>query len=678
MLPNETIPNLLITQKSPYLLQHAYNPVHWHPWGREAFETAKNLDLPVFLSIGYSTCHWCHVMAHESFEDLEVAEILNNNFICIKVDKEERPDVDSVYMSACQAMTGQGGWPLTVFLNPDQTPFHCATYIPKYSKYSYQGLMELLPEISRLWNQNRYALTERSEAVKNYLGQSEQKSQGKEPDKSLLDTGYQQFKKGYDPINGGFHKAPKFPSPHNLLFLLRYRDSEKANDALEMTEKTLIQMYRGGLFDHIGGGFSRYSTDEKWLVPHFEKMLYDNALLSLAYLETYRVTSNNLFKTVAQRTLDYVLSDLTDIRGGFYCGQDADSEGVEGKFYVFSRAEMIDLLGSEDGEFFIKWYGITEAGNFEGENILNLLDNPQYEEYPERIEAINKRLFSFRKERTQLHKDDKVLTSWNGLMIASFAKAYCILGDIRYLEAAKNAQSFIERALRDENGRLKLRWREGESAGNGILDDYAFYCFGLLTLYQCRFDVQYLTAAIKTARDIVNFFYDKTFDGCFLYASDSEQLINRPKELYDGAMPSGNAIAAQVFITLAALTGDPFWEETAYRQICFLSGNISDYPAGYSASLYAISQVLYTEKQLVCAVEGSQVPQEFLDTFRAPVFENIRIIVKTETNAELLSQICPFTADYPIEADRAAFYLCQDKVCSPPVYSLRDLIKNLS
>lgn len=678
MLSNKNIPNRLINEKSPYLLQHAYNPVDWYPWGREAFETARRLDLPIFLSIGYSTCHWCHVMAHESFEDQEIADILNTNFICIKVDREERPDVDSVYMSVCQAMTGQGGWPLTVFLTFEQAPFYCATYLPKHSKYSHQGLMDLLPEIIRLWKQNRYALTERSEAIKNYLQKNEQKLWGKDPDKSLLHTGFQQFEKEYDPVDGGFYSAPKFPSPHNFLFLLRYWITEQKEMALEMTKKSLTQMYRGGIFDHIGGGFSRYSTDERWLVPHFEKMLYDNALLSLAYLEAFRITGDHLFQIVAKRTLGYVLSELTDVRGGFYCGQDADSEGAEGKYYVFSKKEILDLLDPEDGEFYVKWYGITDSGNFEGKNILNLLDNPHYMEYPDRIAEINEKLLSFRIERTHLHKDDKVLTSWNGLMIAALAKAYRILEESRYLNAAKNAQSFIERNLRDENGRILLRWREGEAAGKGTLNDYAYYCFDLLELYRSTFHAEYLETAINTAKDIIDFFYDKTSDGCYLYASDSEQLISRPKELYDGAMPSGNAIAAQVFTGLAALTAEPFWEDYAYRQVCFLAGNISDYPAGYSASLTAISQALDSGRQLVCVFDSLQIPREFLEAFRTAAFENIEIIVKTKSNAGILSRICPFTADYPIEEGRAALYLCQNKVCCPPVYSLGALIRILS
>lgn len=671
------IPNHLLEEKSPYLLQHAYNPVHWFPWGSDAFEKAKKEDKPVFLSIGYSTCHWCHVMAHESFEDEEVAQLLNNYFVCIKVDREERPDIDSVYMSVCQAMTGQGGWPLTVFMTPEQTPFYCATYIPKHPKYGSQGMMELLPEISRLWKENRHTLMEQGEAVREYLNQQRTLSAKKEPTIDLLKTAAAQFKRGFDPVNGGFNRAPKFPSPHNLLFLLQYGTLEQDQDVIAMVEKTLEQMYRGGMFDHIGGGFSRYSTDEKWLVPHFEKMLYDNALLAYSYLEAYHLSNKNLYKLVAERVLEYVKRELLDEKGGFYCGQDADSDGIEGKFYVFTLDEIKKFLGRQESKEFIKWYTMTKEGNFEGKFIPNLLENPDFHEYPSSISQINDELYSYRKSRTNLHKDDKVLTSWNSLMIVAFAKAYRILGKQSYYELAQKAQTFIADSLSDEHGRLKLRWRKGQAVGHGILDDYAFYCWGLLELYQCHYDVTYLAMAVKTATDIITFFHDEKSEGYFLYASDSEQLISRPKELYDGAMPSGNGIAAQVFVLLAQLTGETHWEDIAYQQLCFLAGNISDYPTGYTASLSAMSKVLYPGKQLVCVIEGECAPEEILNVFRDPLFQNVSIIIKTPTNTKQLSKLCPFTDNYPLETGRTAFYLCQNQICTAPVYSIKELMKLL-
>ncbi len=612
-------------------------------------------------------------MAHESFEDSEVAKLLNEYFVCIKVDREERPDIDAVYMSICQAMTGQGGWPLTVFMTPEQTPFFCATYIPKLPKYGSAGLMDLLPGIYRLWKDNREALMKQGDSVMDYLRQNEALSTSQKPSKSLLTSAVNQFVQSYDPVNGGFHKAPKFPSPHNILFLLKYGYYEKDDKALQMAEKTLEQMYRGGIFDHIGGGFSRYSTDEQWLVPHFEKMLYDNALLVYTYLEAYQLTKKKVYEIAARRTLDYILDELQDNGGGFYCGQDADSDGVEGKYYVFTPDEILQLLGSEDGMKWNQWYHITREGNFEGENIPNLLLNPQYELYPDMISELNKKLYHYRLSRTSLHKDDKVLTSWNGLMIAAFAKAYSILGEKRYYEAAIKAQKFISAALTDDNGRLKLRWRQDEVIGTGILDDYAFYCFGLLELYKCDFNPEFLGLADKIATNIVTYFHDESSGGYYLYASDGEQLISRPKELYDGAIPSGNALTAQVFMTLSSLTGKIHWKETAYQQLQFLSGNIADYPAGHTASLIAMIPSLYPSYQLVCVAEHDSISPEILTAFHDIPFSEMDILIKTRENEELLSTICPFTKDYPIETGKTAFYLCKNQTCTAPVYSLEQL-----
>ena len=673
MSNNNKLPNGLINEKSPYLQQHAYNPIHWYPWGNNAFEKAKSEDKPIFLSIGYSTCHWCHVMAHESFEDLEVAKLLNEYFICIKVDREERPDIDAVYMSVCQAMTGQGGWPLTVFMTPEQTPFYCATYIPKSSQYHSQGLMFLLPEIHKLWMSQRDTLLKQGDTIIHYLKQNEALSLSQEPCISLLTSATTQFKQEFDSTYGGFHTAPKFPSPHNLLFLIKYGYYEKDDYAIKMAEKTLEQMYRGGIFDHIGGGFSRYSTDEQWLVPHFEKMLYDNALLAYTYLEAYQITRKNIYKIAAKRTLDYVLIELQDAEGGFYCGQDADSDGIEGKYYIFTPEEIIDLLGSQSGTEWNEWYQITEKGNYEGKNIPNLLSNHEFELYPNAISEWNKQVYAYRLSRTTLHKDDKVLTSWNGLMITAFAKAYSVLGENQYYDAAIKAQNFISTKLTNENDRLMLRWRHDEVVGMGILDDYAFYCFGLLELYKCKFNPEFLQLAEKLATNMVTYFHDKESGGYFLYASDSELLISRPKELYDGAIPSGNAMAAQVFMALSALTGKVHWKETAYRQLQFLAGNSKHYPSGHTASLIAMMSILYPSYQLVCVAENDAISSEIQVPFHDTSFNNVDIIIKTPQNEKILSTICPFTKEYPIEPGKTAFYLCKDQTCARPVYSLDEL-----
>ncbi len=673
MCNNSKKHNLLINEKSPYLQQHAYNPINWFPWGNKAFDKAKNEDKPIFLSIGYSTCHWCHVMAHESFEDLEVAELLNEYYVCIKVDREERPDIDAVYMSVCQAMTGQGGWPLTIFMTPEQTPFYCATYIPKSPQYHSQGMLHLLPEIHKLWMNQRDTLFKQGDAIIHYLKQNETKSQSQEPCISLLTSAATQFKQEFDSTNGGFHTAPKFPAPHNLLFLMEYACYEKDSYALKMAVKTLEQMYRGGIFDHIGGGFSRYSTDGKWLVPHFEKMLYDNALLAYTYLEAYQITRKNIYKIVAKRTLDYVLNELQDTEGGFYCGQDADSDGVEGKFYIFTPEEIINLLGFQSGSEWNQWYQITEKGNYEGKSIPNLLSNREFELYPNAISEWNKQVYTYRLSRTALHKDDKVLTSWNGLMIAAFAKAYSVLGENQYFDAAIKAQQFISTKLTNEKGRLMLRWRHGEVVGMGILDDYAFYCFGLLELYKCKFNPEFLKLAIQLASDILTYFHDKESGGYYLYASDSEQLISRPKELYDGALPSGNAIAAQVFMTLSALTGEVHWKEIGYQQLQFLAGNIKHYPSSHTASLIAMTSLLYPTYQLVCVTENGSISPEILTTFHHTPFNKVDILIKTPENESVLSTICPFTKEYPIETGKTAFYLCKNQTCARPVYSLDDL-----
>ena len=406
-------------------MQHAYNPVKWFPWGEEAFTIAKKEDKPIFLSIGYSTCHWCHVMAHESFEDQEIAKILNENFISIKVDREERPDVDSVYMTVCQALTNQGGWPLTIIMTPEQKPFFAGTYFPKDSRYNMLGLKDILYSIITYWKDDRNKLISTSESILEELNNYyKSESKGSELSFNILDNGYNQMADSFDSKYGGFRAAPKFPTPHQIMFLLRYYQTSNNIKAEQMVQKTLDSMYRGGLFDHIGFGFSRYSTDNKWLVPHFEKMLYDNALLIIAYLEGFEVCKNQLYKDIAIKTLEYVFRVNAREQGGFYCAEDADSEGEEGKYYLFSAEQIINILGEEDGTYFNKYFDITKAGNFEGRNIPNLINNIDYNEQNDRIDELSKRILDYRDSRMKLHKDDKILTSWNGLMIVALAKAF--------------------------------------------------------------------------------------------------------------------------------------------------------------------------------------------------------------------------------------------------------------
>ncbi|MEA4919778.1 MAG: thioredoxin domain-containing protein [Clostridiaceae bacterium] len=665
------IPNRLINEKSPYLLQHAYNPVNWYPWGEEAFALAKKEDKPIFMSIGYSTCHWCHVMAHESFEDNDVAEALNRDFIAIKVDREERPDIDAVYMKVCQALTGAGGWPLSVLMTPDQKPFWAGTYLPKTSSYGGFGIMELLAEVKRQWDIGREKLLESGDRITSFLKQSEAKGIGRKGfDKTLLKEAVKAFENSYDSQWGGFGSMPKFPIPHELIFLMRYSVLVDDDIALKMAEHTLEQMYRGGIFDHVGGGFSRYSTDEKWLVPHFEKMLYDNALLILANTEAYAITGRRLYRRIAENTAEYVLRELTDNKGAFYCGQDADSQGEEGSYYLFTKGEIEEVLGREDSNIFCRWFGITEAGNFEGRNILNLLDNQDYEKDNGSIMGLAKNLYEYRLKRMPLHKDDKVLTSWSSLMIAALAKAGRIFESQAYTAAAKRAQSFIKEKMTGEDGGLRLRWREGEAAYDGQIDDYAFYAFALLELYQTTFGVYFLKEAADVAEKMLMLFRDEEKGGLFLYSKEGEQLISRPKQTYDGAIPSGNAVAAEVLERLWKLTGEIKWRKEAGSQLAFLADDAWEYPMGHSMALTAALNELYASEELVCVTAEEQMPQDLLAFLRDHA---IAVLLKTPENGDELAKVAPFTSGYPVPQKGTVCYLCRDGACAAPVDSLSAL-----
>lgn len=667
-------PNKLINEKSPYLLQHANNPINWFPWGEEAFEIAKKEDKPIFLSIGYSTCHWCHVMAYESFEDEEVAKIMNDNFIAIKVDREERPDVDSVYMTVCQALTGHGGWPLTIIMTPDQKPFFAGTYYPKRSRYNMPGIIDILFSVSKEWRDNKNKIISSS---KNILSQLDTFFEGKSTNSKLsskvLENGYNQLKHAFDKNYGGFGSAPKFPMPHKIMFLLRYHKTHKNIKALEMAEKTLDSMYKGGLFDHIGFGFSRYSTDNKWLVPHFEKMLYDNALLIIAYLEAYEVTKNKLYKDVAIKSLDYVFRELRDEKGGFYCAEDADSEGEEGKYYVFNPLEILEVLGAEDGEYFNDHFDITPTGNFEGKNIPNLINNKNFNKKDSKINALSEQVLEYRSSRMKLHKDDKILTSWNGLMIAALGKAYKVLEDERYFEYAQKAVDFIYENLIDKDGRLLARYRDEESLHKAYLDDYAFLCFGLIELYESSFDVAYLKKAIDLNENMIDLFFDNKKQGFFLYGEDGEKLIARPKELFDGAMPSGNSVAAYNLIKLARITGDANLEDMAERQLNYICGALLSEEINHSFFLIAASFALNPSKELICLIKDEIDKEKVKDLLREKQTFNLTIIIKTEYNKKEIEEIIPFIKDYNFVNDKSTYYLCEGKSCLAPVNDINEL-----
>lgn len=628
-------------------------------------------------------------MEQESFENNTIAELLNREYICVKVDREERPDVDAVYMSVCQAMNGQGGWPLTIIMTPACRPFFSGTYLPPKARYGRVGLEELLTAVAGQWKTNRGKLLDSAGRIEAYLKEQERATVSAEPGMDLVHQAFRQFAGNFDKKNGGFGGAPKFPTPHNLLFLMEYGTREKKREALTMAETTLVQMYRGGIFDHIGGGFSRYSTDERWLVPHFEKMLYDNALLALAYVEAFGLTGRELYGGVARKILAYVGAELTDAQGGFYCGQDADSDGVEGKYYVFTPKEICRVLGENAGLAFCDRYGITEHGNFEGKSIPNLLGNEAYEEdvnagntKAEQAEneltiADLQKLYEYRLQRTRLHKDDKILVSWNGWMICACAKAGAVLGETEYVDLAVRAEAFIRKNLA-RNGRLMVRYRDGDAAGEGKLDDYACYILALLELYRVTFQEEYLARASAWAETMIEQFFDRERGGFYLTAKDGEQLIVRTKETYDGAMPSGNSAAARGLQQLAQITGESKWQEILDQQLRYLAGAMEGYPSGHSYALLTMMNVLYLSKELVCTISPavSDTEQKTLLNRLAYLSETVpglAVVVKTADNEMELAKLAPYTRDYLVPEDGMLFYLCSSSRCLPPVEKLEQL-----
>ena len=638
--------NHLKDQTSPYLLQHAENPVDWHPWGEEAFRRAKEEDKPVFLSIGYSTCHWCHVMAHESFEDPEIAAILNRYFISIKVDKEERPDIDSIYMAVCQAFTGSGGWPTTIFMTADQKPFFAGTYFPKTARYGSVGLKELLLAIHEKWEDGRDALLRSADEITAVLNRNQ--APASQTDETLIDGAVQWYKQNFDASFGGFGQAPKFPAPHNLLFLMQQYEKHGDREALEMAETTLRQMYAGGLFDHVGYGFCRYSTDRFYLVPHFEKMLYDNALLILTYCKACELTSQPLYREIAEKTASYVLSEMTDPDGGFYSAQDADSDGEEGKYYVFTPEEITRLLGEADGAAFCDHFGITKTGNFEGKSIPNLLQaqDPAETRFDRFLPAVRQ----YRRQRTRLHTDDKVLTSWNALMIAALCRLYRCSRNRQYLRAAEKAQQFLESRLCSRDT-LYVSWRDGKRGERGFLDEYASYIFALLSLYDATLDSRFLDRADRLAQKAVSQFCDPEHGGFYLYGEENETLIFRPKECYDGAIPSGNSLMAYVLVRLEALVPSEKTAEILERQLAYLSGEAKNYPAGFAMFLMALSDFLEPPVSITAVRNGE-------DLSDLPLFVPSDGIVKiSEAQAE---------NDKLINGE-TTFYVCQNHSCLPPM-----------
>ena len=670
--------NHLANEQSPYLLQHADNPVDWYPWGKEAFKKARELDRPIFLSIGYSTCHWCHVMEHESFEDDSVAKLLNDSFISIKVDREELPEIDHVYMSVCQAMTGGGGWPLTIVMTPAKEPFFAGTYFPKDKRGGRSGLFQILPMIADAWNSKRQDIMTSVGQVKNYLDQLNSKPAGNNFSTELINRAYDQFRNGFDEEYGGFFRAPKFPSPHNLIFLMRYHHSFDNKIALDMATKTLKQMRLGGIYDHIGFGFHRYSTDRHWLVPHFEKMLYDQAMIAMAYTEAYHITGEDIFAQTAREIFTYVLRDMTASEGGFFSAEDADSEGEEGKFYIWTEQEIKEVLGEDYGKEFNDIFSITTPGNYRDESSgkETRLNIPHLKNYNANgsndFESAREKLFNIREKRIHPLKDDKILTDWNGLMIAALAKAAIVLDEPVYLDAAEKAAEFVLHSI-SKGERLLKRYRNGVAALDAHLDDYAFMAWGLLELYEATFATKYLSQALDLMNIMVEDFWDDKNGGFFLGSDQSEKLIVRSKTAYDGAIPSGNSVAVMNMVKLTRITGNTNWAELAEKTIRAFSEDVNRAPTGYTLMLTGFMFDTQNSKEIVIVGDSrNRNTTKFLHTIRASYAPHKVLLFKdTSVSDNRLEQLANWTSTQNSINGKPTAYVCKNFACNQPTSDLQ-------
>ena len=674
--------NHLINEKSPYLIQHARNPVDWHPWSDEAFFKAQKENKPVFLSIGYATCHWCHVMEKESFEDEEAAGYLNDTFICIKVDREERPDIDAVYMAACKMLTGSGGWPLSIFMTPEKKPFFAATYLPRHSRGGRAGLIDICRQVKKLWAEDCEKITTSAGSIAESLQKAFAFKAADEPDDLLFEAAFNQIKSGYDPQAGGFERAPKFPTPHRLLFLLRCYHRNGDPKALEMVEKTLTAMRLGGIWDHVGFGFHRYSTDSKWLLPHFEKMLYDQAMIATAYLEAYQITRNPLFAETAEEIFAYVLRDMTSPEGAFYSAEDADSEGEEGKFYVWTTQEFRQVLNEEDCAKWEPILRLSPEGNFmdeatrqkTGANIIHLTAplekwarkwGVSAAEVRAEWDRIRDRLFRYREQRIHPLKDDKILTDWNGLMIAALAAGARILEKPEYEAAARRAADFMLEKMRDAKGRLYHRFRDGELAVEAHAADYAFLIHGLLNLFQTTFDLGFAEQARELQQVLAANFWDEEKGGFFSTPGGSAELPVRPKELYDGAIPSANSVALFNLLLLSRLTGDPQWEDRARAQIRAFAGTVKSQPTAFTYFLCALDFAMRPGEEIVITGEsGARDTRELLAALNNNFAPNRVAIVKTEQNAGQLNKFAGYTDGLEVVKGRATAHICRNGSCT--------------
>jgi uncharacterized protein len=667
--------NKLINETSPYLLQHAHNPVDWYPWGEEAFARAKAEDKPLLVSIGYSACHWCHVMEHESFEDEKVAAIQNEHFINIKVDMEERPDVDQIYMNFVQITTGHGGWPMNVFITPEKLPFFGGTYFPPAQRYNMPSWPQVLMSIAEAWDTRRDELMHSANEI---LGELRRLSVADASmagvDEGLMEHAYKSFVKSYDAKNGGFGGAPKFPAAMSMEFLLRYWKRTGDSGALEMVKATAETMAKGGIYDQLGGGFHRYAVDAIWLVPHFEKMLYDNAQLIRIYLHLYQITKDDLFKRIATETLEYVRREMTDESGAFFSTQDADSEGEEGKFFVWTPAEIAEVLGEADAIEFCAIYDITAEGNFEGHNIPNIRGgtggdlgassgagkSSDIDIGSEKLRTWRRVLFDHREKRIKPFRDEKVLTAWNGLMLAAFAEAAAVLNNSEYLDAAKKNADFLLSELRT-NGRLLRTWKEGRAKLNGYIEDYANLADGLIELYQVSGDVKYLHTARELTDAMITEFWDEENGGFFFTSNDHEELIVRNKDFFDNATPSGNSVAADVLLKLSKLYGEEKYERFASTVLRLSAQQVKRFPSGFGRMLSAMEFMLSPVKEIAIVGEkGSEVEREVWSGYRP--FK----VMATGGAVPLLEGREPLDGQPTV-------YVCENFVCQRPVTNAGDL-----
>lgn len=681
--------NHLIKEKSPYLLQHAYNPVDWYPWGDEAFQKANLEDKPIFLSIGYSTCHWCHVMERESFEDESVAELLNDTFINIKVDREERPDIDAVYMKVCHIMTQSGGWPLTIMMTPDKKPFFAATYIPKENKYGRVGMLDLIPKIKSIWKTRRADILSAASEITSAVRQPLSVKAGQLSEETLHQA-YQSLLMSFDKTFGGFGQAPKFPSPHNFFFLLRYWNRDGNEKALQIVEHTLQNMRRGGIYDHIGFGFHRYSTDARWVVPHFEKMLYDQALMAMAYIELYQITGNKEYENTAREIFTYVLRDMTDEQGGFYCAEDADSEGVEGKFYLWTEEEIRKILTPKEADLFLSIYRHSSDIELPGMHdiperqfIVHLKLKGKTEkgltETVSETENIRKKLFTCREKRVHPHKDDKILTDWNGLMIAALARGAQVFDEPVYADAAECAMNFILKFMQTNDGRLLHRYRQGEAAIKGNIDDYAFSIWALLELYEATFQTKHLQKALELHAHLFSHFPDDKNGGLFFTSSDAEELLTRPKELYDGAIPSGNSVAFINTLKLSRITGDADMEKQANKIYKAFEALTDAMPTTFTYFLCGFDFTIGPSSEIIITggVNKSDT-KKLLSALRMQFVPNKVVIFRPEkTTQPAIEVIAPFVRSHSGINKKATAYVCTNFTCALPTNDPQKMIELL-